>query len=422
LSGSFCSDHSDARVVACTLFAALIPLAPGGVALMNAGFTRARGVMHVLFASLFASVIAALAFLSIGFIWQASPCLANHSVYYAGRYWNVLGSGPFFLRGIASGDVADLLFVLLGAFSVAMAAVIPIGAASERWRLGPALLAAAIQAAFVFPVYSHWVWPGGWLAELGFVDTGGSGFIHAVGGLWALTVAWFVGPRRGKYTASGMPTATPGHNAPYLIAGSFLAWVGWCGINGAGAMLLGQQDLSHLPYVLLNTLAGAMGGVISAAFLTRTRFGKTDASLCVNGWLGGLVAGSAGCALLPPPMEVLAGLIAGTLIVFSVEVLEMRLKIDDPCGAISVHGVCGLWGVLAVGLFQGVAQTEAQLSGIAMILGVIFPLTYGINFLVNRFLPYRVAREGERQGMDLFELGAGAYPEFMLHRDDFNVR
>lgn len=422
MSSALCGSQPETGLVLTVVLLALTPFALTGIALINAGLTRTRAVTHVLFSSLFATVIAALAYLSIGIVWQSSPCQSSRYLTVAGHSWNVLGNGAFFLHGVPATSAGILALALFGLVSVSLCALIPIGAASERWPLGPALLAAAVQAAFIFPLYAHWSWPGGWLNQIGLADVGGSGFIHATGGLWALSVIWFAGPRRGKYSSSGMPTATPGHNAPYILAGCFLAWIGWSGLNGAGALLLGGAPITQIPYVLLNTFFSAAGGLISSAFITRIRFSKTDASLCANGFIGGLVAGSAGCTVLRIPEAMLVGLVAGNLVVFSVELLELRLKVDDPGGAVSVHGLCGLWGLLAVGLFNGLTQIASQLAGIGMVLGLIFPLTYAVNALLNRFFPYRAPREGERQGMDLYELGAGAYPEFMLHRDDFNLR
>ncbi|HEX6896126.1 MAG TPA: hypothetical protein VF146_12690, partial [Bryobacteraceae bacterium] len=161
----------------------------------------------------------------------------------------------------------------------------------------------------------------------------------------------------------------------------------------------------------------------AAAVVTRVRFRRPDASLIANGWMAGLVASSAGCAMLKPATAIIAGIVAGTLVVLSVEWFELHLKIDDPCGSISVHAVCGIWGLLAVGIFSGSgAQFTAQIVGIATLLGLIFPIAYGLNWVLNRFIPYRVSPDGERQGLDLHELGADAYPEFVVHADEFLQR
>ncbi|MBV9265084.1 MAG: ammonium transporter [Acidobacteriaceae bacterium] len=407
-----------------------VPLAPAGLVLMNAGFARTRAVSHLLYASLAAIAIASFAFFAIGFAWQGAPGIPGHVISIGGSRWDWIGSGPFFFRGFQSEQADATLAAVLGLFSVGLCAMIPVFAGAERWRLGPTLVASALTGGFVFPVFAHAVWGGGWLAQLGrefhlgrgFIDAGGSACVHSTGALIALSVVWVLGPRRGKYNASGLPSATPGHNAAFILAGCFFAFEGWLALNCAGALLFNGVPPSGLALVAVNSFLAAIGGIISSSFITRVRFGKPDASLSANGWIAGLVAVSAGCAFLKPPEAMLVGLISGTLVVFSVELLELHLKIDDPCGAISVHGAGGIWGVVAAGLFLGPDQLTAQLIGLATLLGLVFPVSYGLNLLVNRFLPYRVSQESERQGVDLAELGAGAYPEFMIHRDDFTLR
>jgi Amt family ammonium transporter len=177
--------------------------------------------------------------------------------------------------------------------------------------------------------------------------------------------------------------------------------------------------------IAVNTTLAAGAAALSVAGITRARFGKTDASLCANGWVAGLVAASAGCAVVRPAGAVIIGLVAGALVVYSVEWLELRLGVDDPGGSVSVHAVAGLWGLLAVGPLAAISPGDAtwqwlwQLVGIATLLGFVLPLTYGLNWLLNRLSPQRVAVEGERQGLDLYELGAGAYPDFQTHNEDF---
>jgi Amt family ammonium transporter len=282
-----------------------------------------------------------------------------------------------------------------------------------------------LLAAVTYPLFAHWVWGGGWLAQIGFLDSGGASAIQAVGGLTALSITWILGPRRGKFNSEGMPAALPGHNAVLVLLGCFLAWLGWLGLNGAGAILFTGTQVTRAVLVAVNTTLAASSAALAAAAITRARFGKTDASLCANGWVAGLVAASAGCAVIRPAAAVIVGLIAGALLVYSVEWLELRLGVDDPGGSVSVHAVAGVWGLIAVGplgaLLPGGApgQWLAQLVGVATLLGFVLPLTYGLNWLLNRLSPQRVAIEGERQGLDLYELGAGAYPDFLTHNDDF---
>jgi Amt family ammonium transporter len=257
----------------------------------------------------------------------------------------------------------------------------------------------------------------------GFLDAGGSGSIQAVGGLTALCIAWILGPRRGKYGPDGTPAAIPGHNAVLVLFGCLAALVGWLGLNCAGSILYYGVEPGRMVLVAINTTLGAGAAALASAAVTRTRFGKPDASLCANGWVGGLAAGSAGCAFVVPVVAVLTGAAAGILVVFAVEWIELHLSVDDPGGAVAVHAAGGIWGVIAVGLFGGgPGQLVAQLAGLATLLGCILPLTYGVNRVLDRFYRQRVAVEGERRGMDLFELGAGAYPEFMTHTEDFTQR
>ena len=220
-----------------------------------------------------------------------------------------------------------------------------------------------------------------------------------------------------------MPAAIPAHNGVYVVFGSMLAWVGWLGLNSAGAMLYTGMPAENSVLVAINTTFSAMSAALTAAAMTKIRFRKPDASLIANGWVGGLVASSAGCASLKPATAVLTGFVAGALVVLAIEFLEFTLKVDDPCGSVSVHAVAGIWGLLALGIFSGNGgQFLAQLVGVATLLGLILPLTYGLNWLLNRFIPYRVSSDGERQGLDLHELGADAYPEFAVHADEFMQR
>jgi Amt family ammonium transporter len=227
-----------------------------------------------------------------------------------------------------------------------------------------------------------------------------------------------------------MPAAIPAHNGVYVLFGCLLAWIGWLGLNSSGVMFHTQFSAENVGLsvtssvlVAINTTFSAMSAALTAAAMTRIRFRKPDASLIANGWVGGLVASSAGCASLKPATAVLTGLVAGALVVLSIEFLEFTLEVDDPCGSVSVHAVAGIWGLLAVGVFSGSGgQMLAQLVGVATLLGFILPLTYGLNWLLNRFIPYRVSVDGERQGLDLHELGADAYPEFVVHADEFMQR
>jgi Amt family ammonium transporter len=440
--------------VACLFCIFLVPLAMAGLALMNVGLGRSRSAGHMMMASLCALAVAALAYFFCGFGWQGIIGGPAHVLNLSGKSWNWIAAEPFFFRKFSFDGSLASLTALFQLFCVGLAALIPLGSGADRWRLRASCLSTAVLAGWTYPLFAHWVWSGGWLAQLGanygigrgFLDAGGTSTIQVVGGLTALSVTWILGPRRGKYSADGMAPAIPGHNAVLVLFGCLLALVGWIGINSAGAILFTGADSYGAVMVTIDTLLAASAAALTAALVTKIRFGKPDASLAANGWIGGLVASSASCAFVSPAESVVIGSVAGAIVIFSVEFFELRMEVDDPSGSVSVHAVAGIWGLLALGMFgqfqrpflpvvsiagnalpsaaSGIASGQwlAQLIGVATLLGFVLPLTYAANRLLNRFYPFRVSVEGERQGMDLHELGAGAYPEFVIHTDEFLPR
>lgn len=421
------SESSVALCIACIF---LVPCAAAGLALLGTGLGRSRSAAHSMMSSLCVLAVAALAYFVCGFAWQGFTGGPAHVASVAGKDWSWFGSGPFFLRHQALDGSPASLAALLGIFSVGIAALIPLGSGADRWRLGACCVSTALLAGWTYPLFAHWAWGGGWLAQLGtnyglgrgYVDTGGAGTIQAVGGLTALSVAWLLGARRGKYTHHGMPTAIPGHNGVLVMLGCLFALVGWLGLNSAGAIIYNGAAPGQTVLVAINTILSAATAALAAAVITHTRFGKPDASLTANGWIGGLAASSGACAFVSPGEAVAIGVVAGALVTLSVEWFELRMSVDDPGGSISAHAMGGLWGVLSVGIFARFAapgQWLAQVVGIATLIGFVLPLTYGLNWLLDRVYSQRVAAEGERQGMDLYELGAGAYPEFIVHNDEF---
>ncbi len=421
----------------------LIPLTIAGLAVINAGLVRSRNAAHLMMASLCAVGVGAAAYIICGFSWQGLAGGPASVISVAGRDWNWAARQPLFLSGVNVTGFAQGLAVWMQILCVALATMIPLGGGAERWRLSAMCASTALLAGITYPLFAHWAWGGGWLAQLGvnyglgygFVDVGGSGTIHCVGGLTALAMVWILGPRRGKYSADGLPMAMPAHHAVFALFGCLLAWAGWVGLNTAGALLIGAIDPGRLGLVGINTTLAAGSAALMTAIVTRIRFGRPDASLTANGWVAGLVAGSAGCALVPPAAAIVIGLIAGLLAPLAIENLESRLSIDDPGGAVSVHAIGGIWGLIATGMFarfpmesfgargrSDVGQWVAQLVGVATLLGFVLPLSYGLNRLLDRFLPQRATPEGERQGLDLHELGAPAYPEFLTHSDEFLQR
>ncbi|HEY3840498.1 MAG TPA: hypothetical protein VGL72_28195 [Bryobacteraceae bacterium] len=421
--------------IVCGMCLLMCPVAAVGLAVINAGLGRARNAAHVMTASLCAFSLAGLVYFALGFGLQGHPAISSPTAVIGGKPWSWIGGGPFFLRGIVfDGSSSVPLFAWLQFASVGLAAMIPIGGGGGRWRLGSICTMTALFAGITYPIFAHWVWGGGWLAQLGsnyglgrgFVDAGGSAVIQCTGGFTALAVTWMLGPRQGKFGMDGMPSAIPGHNVLVVLFGCALALGGWVCLNEAGGILYTGATVSTLPLIAINTILSAMSALLAAACVTRLRFGKPDASLSGNGWVAGLVASSASCVYVKPAEAVIIGLVAGALVVYSIELLELHLGVDDPGGAVSVHAAGGLWGVLAMGLFgrsgQDQGQLIAQIVGIASILGFVFPVTYGIAWMLNRFSSFRIAPEGEWQGLDLYELGAGAYPEFVSHGEEFTPR
>ena len=422
---------NDATFALVLLLLAMAPLAIAGVALINAGLGRSRSAAQSLLGSVVVAAIAVIAFALVGATFVGTVSGAGHLLHIAGTPWNWLGAGPFFLSGLGTAGAQAQLGLLFQFLAVALAAIIPWGSGADRLRLTAGCAIAAVLAAIVFPLFAHWVWAGGWLAQLGvnfslgagFLDPAGAAVVHVLGGLSALAVVWIAGPRKGKFPQGGFATAMPGHNAVYVLFGCLLALPGWLGFNLAGAILWVHAPLAALPATALNTLLSASGAVLATLGVTRFRFGKPDASMCANGWLAGLVASSASAALVPPIAALAIGVVAGIITPLLVEVLELAVAIDDPSGAIAAHAAAGLWGLAATGFFcsqagQFTGQVVAQLVGIAAFVGLALPLLYLLFRLVNRFVPFRVEQDGERIGMDLHELGGGAYPEFVIHRDD----
>jgi Amt family ammonium transporter len=356
-------------------------------------------------------------------------------VHLAGKPIDWLGAEPFFAKGLATNLTRPYAaFVLaFGTFAAGLATLIPISAGTDRWRLASICSVSAVLAAITFPLFAHWVWSNGWLAQLTplfglppFADLGGAAALNVLGGLTALSVAWILGPRQGKYT-DGIAAAIPGHNIVQVLFGCMLALIGWIGLDCATSILFYRVTYAQILLTVINAVLSASAGCLAAVLTTQLRYRKPDASLSANGWIAGLVAGSAGCGLVSPLAAIFIGLVAGALVTLLVETLELRLFIDDPGGAISVHLGAGLWGILAFGLFTPtpnprLALVLTQLIGIATLLGLMFPLIHALNRLLNKLIPFRVDADGDWQGMDIRELGAGAYPEFVVHADEFVPR
>ncbi|MGO9437585.1 MAG: ammonium transporter [Terracidiphilus sp.] len=418
------AEASFALTLPLLLFASL---AVAGLALINAGLGRSRSAAQSMLGSLLMLSVSVLVFALFGATFADGTSGPGHIFHLSGTAWNWAGTGPLALSGLAVSPIRTQLALLFEFLALALAVLIPWGSGADRWRLTAGAASAAVLAALVFPFVAHWIWGGGWLAQLGqnfslgsgFLDVGGAATVHVLGGFSALAVIWIAGPRRGKFPKDGLATAMPGHNAVYVLFGCLIALVGWLALNMAGALLWLGALPSALPGTAINTLLSAAAALAATFTVTSIRFGKPDASLCANGWLAGLITSSACASLVSPLAAIFTGLVAGIAVPFLVEFLELAVSIDDPSGAVSVHAAGGLWGLLAAGIFAPQpGQLLAQLIGISALLGFVLPLVYLLFALLNRVVPFRVDPDGERIGMDLHELGGGAYPEFVVHRDD----
>ena len=342
-------------------------------------------------------------------------------------------------------DVGVIAFFLFQVVFMETAGYIIIGAIAERISFAGFIVAEIAMGAIIYPIYGNWVWGGGWLAHLGTgalslghgaVDFAGSGVVHATGGWAALALAMILGPRIGKYRADGTPRAFPGHNLGYVVIGTLVLTFGWMGFNPGSTF--GATDL-RIGIVAVNTLLAASAGAVAAMAWTNYKWGKPDISMTCNGMLAGLVAITAPCAFVAPAAAVVIGVVAGFLVCYSVEFFDKKAKIDDPCGAISVHGMGGLWGLLAVGIFAdgtygaGWNGVSGNVTGIlydfgkigwgqlgAQVIDIVvgFIWAWGITWIIftiaKRFMKIRVSAEVEVLGLDEAEFGQYCYPDFVL--------
>jgi Amt family ammonium transporter len=319
------------------------------------------------------------------------------------------------------------------------------GSAAERWKYAAFIVSSFVLGAFTYPLFANWAWGGGWLATLGtnfglgkgYCDFAGSGVVHSVGGLTALALAIIVGPRLGKFTREGKPNAIVGHDIVLVLTGCFILAFGWFGFNPGSTLGASGNGGLRIGSIAVNTMLAGMAGGFGAMFYMWIRYGKPDASMSGNGLLAGLVAITAPSGFVNSISSVVIGLIAGILVCISVEFVERKMKIDDPVGAISVHGTNGLWGVISVGLFadgksnyggswNGVTggvtglfygdagQLVAQLIGVATLIGVVFTMSFVLNLALDAVVGQRVSAKAELEGLDLPEIGALGYPEFEL--------
>jgi ammonium transporter, Amt family len=393
------------------LAGALVFLMQAGFALVEAGFTRAKNTANIAMKNFMDFSVGALVYWAIGFGLAYGGSTLGGFVAYGG-----IGDS-FFLS-----DPAQSTSWFFQVVFAATAATIVSGAMAERTKFSSYLMYTVFISGFIYPIVSHWAWGGGFLADLGYVDFAGSGVVHLTGGVAALAGVLAIGPRIGKYDADGNAQPIPGHSLLLATTGVFLLWFGWYGFNGGSTLAAVGADFSSV--VVTTTLAAAAGG--TAAMFTAWAYpvyGRPDPGMTLNGALAGLVGITAGCATVDNLGAVIIGLVAGVIVVFSVVIID-RMRIDDPVGAISVHGVCGAWGLVAVGLFDtvngkglvaggGIDQLVAQLIGIASIVAWTFVTSSAVFWAIRLTVGLRVAPEDEIAGLDRIEHGAQAYPEFM---------
>ena len=391
------------------LAAAMVFIMHLGFATVESGFSQGKNSINVIYKNVFILCTGILTYAIVGF-----------QLMYPGDFNGFLGFGGFGI-GVDESDPVGMFTPAYGeqmtiysdfifqAMFAATAATIVSGAVTGRVKLSAFMIFGALLVAFSYPITGSWVWGGGWLDGLGFYDFAGSTLVHGVGGVAALACVMILGPRIGKFV-NGSTRNIPGHSVPLATVGVFLLWFGWFGFNGGSVL---SADPIEVSYVFVTTALGAAAGALVAMLTARIVLKKLDAPMALNGILGGLVSITAGADVLSPAMAVVAGGVGGVLVVLSILMFD-KLKLDDPVGAISVHGVCGIWGTLAVGLFTTTAALGTQLIGVLAIYGATFAFAFTVFSAIKAIMGVRVSEAYETKGLDLSEHGDVAYPNFAM--------
>ncbi|MGD8447783.1 MAG: ammonium transporter [Desulfobacterales bacterium] len=398
--------QSHADYVWTLIAAALVFFMQAGFALVECGFTRAKNAINIMMKNLMDFSMGSLAFWAVGF-----------GIMFGATKTGWFGTSGFFLSDFElGGDPWVLAFWMFQVVFCATAATIVSGAMAERTKFIGYLTYSIIISALIYPVFGSWAWGSlfngnGWLEGLGFIDFAGSTVVHSVGGWAALAGAMVLGPRMGKYTKDGTIKPILGHNIPLAALGVFILWIGWFGFN-PGSTTAANKDIAM---IFVNTNLAAAAGAVFAMFTSWIKFGKPEISMSLNGALAGLVAITSPCATVTPMSSVIIGAAAGVIVVLSVLFFD-RIRIDDPVGAISVHGVCGAWGTLAAGIFN-IGGTSVKIIGVQLLgIGACFVWTFSMAFimfkLIEKTIGLRVSAEEELEGLDFFEHGGNAYPDF----------
>jgi Amt family ammonium transporter len=434
----------------------LVMFMQAGFAMVEAGLCRVKNANHTYMMNFTVYACGLFAYWLIGFAIQMGgsagngnlgglqPLAGEHLINLFGHSWGIFATAGMFLSGHTY-DVGVMVIFLFQMVFMDTALTIVTGAAAERWKFLTFCVSSVLMGAFTYPIFANWAWGGGWLAQMGtnlglgkgYADFAGSGVVHAVGGLTALAVALIIGPRIGKFNRDGSSNAIIGHDISAVLIGCFILAFGWFGFNPGSTLGASAAGCLRIGSIAVNTmLAGATGTFGAMLFMWITK-GKPDASMSANGLLAGLVAITAPSGFVNTVSSAIIGLVAGLLVCLSVAFVENKLKVDDPVGAISVHGTCGLWGVLSVGLFadgksnyggswNGVtgsvtglfygdpSQLVAQVIGIITLIGFVFTFSFVLNWILDAVLGQRISIETEVAGLDLPEMGQLGYPEFVF--------
>ncbi len=413
--------QANLNVVWTSVAAFLVMFMQAGFAMVEAGLTRSKNTVNILMKNIMDFSIGSIGFFFIGFgLMFGQKAMGG---------W--FGTTDFLLSGVAIGSEGwetqwDWTFLIFQTVFAATAATIVSGAMAERTKFVSYLIFSAVISVFIYPVFGAWAWgsllhedAGGWLEGMGFMDFAGSTVVHSVGAWIGLAGAIVLGARKGKYGPDGSPKAIPGHSMALAALGVFILWLGWFGFN-PGSTTFGDGMIG---YIAVTTNLSAAGGAVAAMFTSWAIFKKADMSMTFNGALAGLVSITAPCDVVSPIGALIIGLIGGALVVFSVTFIDRVLKVDDPVGAVSVHGVCGAWGTLAVGLFAleeglfyggGISQIGIQLVGVL----VAFVWAFGAGLILFSILKatvgLRVSEDEELKGLDIGEHGMEAYTGFQI--------
>lgn len=388
-----------------------------GFAMLEAGMVRAKNTAEILTKNISLYAVACIMYMVVGYNIMygdsASGVIPSLSLFLGADHAKdaVLAQGmDKWYDGSYYSSMADFFFQMV---FVATAMSIVSGAVAERMKLWAFLLFAVVMTGFIYPVQGFWKWGGGFLDQLGFLDFAGSGVVHLCGGAAALAGVFLLGARKGKYGANGQVNAIPGANMPMATLGTFILWMGWFGFNGGSELILSNIDEANaVAKVFVNTNMAAAGGVVAALLTARMLFGKADLTMGLNGALAGLVSITAEPLTPTPGLATIIGAAGGVLVVFAIIGMD-KIKVDDPVGAISVHGVVGIWGLIAVVFSNGDAKLGAQLMGIAAIFIWTFGASFAVWFAIKSVMGIRVSEEEEYEGVDLVECGLEAYPEFV---------